>query len=48
MELKAPRLDVEAEEVAFTGGGEELVSGIFGIFGGNESVSVTSSSNGSE
>lgn len=49
VELKAPRLDVGAEEVTLTGGGEDdLVPGILGIFGGNKSVSVTSSSNGSE
>lgn len=47
VELKAPRLDVGAEEVTLTGG-EDLVPGILGIFGGNKSVSVTSSSNGSE
>lgn len=48
VELKAPRLDVGAEEVTLTGGGEDLAPGIMGIFGGNKSVSVTSSSNGSE
>lgn len=40
-------LDVGEEKVWLTGEGKELVVGLLGRLGGNESVSVTSSSNGS-
>ena len=45
--LEELRLDVGDGEVWLTGGGEELVVGILGRLGGNESASVTSSSSGS-
>lgn len=40
-------LNVGEEEVWLTGRGEEVVVGILGKLVGNESISVTSSSNGS-
>ena len=47
VELVELWLDVGDEDVWLTGGAEELMAGILGGLGGNESGSLTSSSNGS-
>lgn len=45
--LKELWLDVGEEKVWFTGEGKELVVGLLGRLGGNESLSAASSSKGS-